>query len=146
MGHDIRRSGNHGQESDSAWKVLGSCIATQRQKQMTVVKIKFRDRLKLIWGTPRRLFLNVFRPGYVRSSLAKRSGECRRCGACCRLVRRCRYFHDDDGIPACRLYAGYRPPNCSKFPIDRRDLADRDLVSPIEPCGFLWAVENIAQK
>ncbi len=99
-------------------------------------------RLKLLWGTPRRLFWNVCRPGYVRVSLAQRSGACRRCGTCCRLVWRCRYYHEDDGLPACRLYAGYRPPNCSNFPLDTRDLADRDLVSPNQPCGFSWAREE----
>ena len=113
---------------------------------MSVTKTKLRLRLKLLWGTPRRLFWNVCRPGYVRASLAQRSGECRRCGACCWLVWRCRYFHDDDGIPSCRLYTRYRPPNCSKFPIDHRDLADRDLVSPNEPCGFSWARAKKGQK
>ncbi len=97
-----------------------------------------RVRLKLLWGTPRRLFLNVFRPGYVRASLAQRSGECRRCGACCQLVCRCIYFRDDGGIPSCKLYK-YRPPNCSNFPIDQRDIDDRDIISPNEPCGFSWA-------
>jgi len=54
-------------------------------------------------------------------------------------VWRCRYFFHDDGVPACRLYDRFRPANCSQFPIDRHDLADRDLVSPNEPCGFSWA-------
>jgi len=95
-------------------------------------------RLKLIWGTPRRLFWSVCRPGYVRASLARRSGECQRCGACCRLVWRCRYFSEKDGVPSCRLYTLYRPPNCRNFPIDHLDLADRDIISPHEPCGFSW--------
>jgi hypothetical protein len=96
-----------------------------------------RVRPRLLLGTARRLFLNVFRPGYVRASLARRLGECRRCGACCQLVCRCAFFRDDDGMPSCTLYA-IRPPNCSNFPIDPRDLADRDLVSPSIPCGFWW--------
>lgn len=103
------------------------------------VKTLFRVRWKLLWGTPRRLFWNVCRPGYVRASLAQRSGKCRRCGVCCRLVWRCRYFHYVDGIPSCRIYTRYRPSNCRNFPIDHRDLADRNLVSPNEPCGFSWA-------
>ena len=95
-------------------------------------------KLQLIWGTPRRLFLNVFRPGYVRANLANRLGECRRCGACCRLVVKCIYFFEDNGLPACRLYK-YRPPNCSNYPINCRDIADRDLVSPDTTCGYSWA-------
>jgi hypothetical protein len=33
---------------------------------MSVTKTKLLLRLKLLWGTPRRLFWNVCRPGYVR--------------------------------------------------------------------------------
>lgn len=99
----------------------------------------FRVWIKLVWGTPRRLFWNLCRPGYVRASLAQRLGKCRRCGVCCRLVWRCSCFFYDNGVPACRIYARFRPPNCSMFPIDHRDLADRDLVAPNEPCGYSWA-------
>lgn len=31
---------------------------------------------------------------------------------------------------------GTRPMNCRVFPIDERDLADRDLLHPEAPCGF----------
>jgi hypothetical protein len=103
-----------------------------------MTKIPWRKRLKLLLGTPRRLIWTVCRPDYVRASVAQRSGQCRRCGACCRLVWRCRFFYHDNGVPACKLYARYRPANCSQFPIDHRDLADRDLVSPHDPCGFSW--------
>ncbi len=106
---------------------------------MSHLKTIFGLRLKLIWGTPRRLIWSLCRPGYVRKSLARRSGECQRCGACCRLVWRCRFYHEDDGVPACKLYRFYRPPNCSNFPIDHHDIADRDIISPDEPCGFSWA-------
>ncbi len=96
----------------------------------------------LFLGTPRRFLWSVFRPGYVRASLARRRGACRRCGACCRLVWRCRYFFHDQGVPACRLYNRFRFPNCINFPIDRRDLADRDLVSPHTTCGYWWDSEE----
>ena len=105
---------------------------------MSFTKITFRVRLKLFCGSVRRLFVNVFRPGYVRASLAQRRGECRRCGACCQLVCRCCFFRDDDGIPSCAIYDRYRFPNCSSFPVDGHDLADRDLISPDIPCGFWW--------
>ncbi len=98
---------------------------------------RVRNKMILLWGTPRRLFWNVCRPGYVRASLAMRSGECRRCGACCRLFVRCIHFFEDNGLPACRLYK-HRPPNCSNFPIDPRDIADRDLIAPDSPCGYSW--------
>lgn len=96
-------------------------------------------RLRLLWGTPRRFYLNVFRPGYVRRSLAQRQGACRRCGACCQLVVKCRFLkRDQAGLPACRIYNICRTKNCSNFPINRRDLADRNLVAPHTPCGFSW--------
>lgn len=102
-------------------------------------KKRLSDTLRLMWGTPRRLFLNLFRPGYVRASLARRSGKCLRCGVCCRLVYRCLYFYTKDGLPACRLYNIVRPPNCTRFPITSADIADRDLLSPHKPCGYSFA-------
>ena len=109
--------------------------------KLSEIVLRGRTKCRLLWGTPRRLFLNVFRPGYVRASLARRSGECLRCGACCRLVVRCIYFFEENGLPACRLYK-LRLPNCSKFPLDCRDLADRDLIAPDKPCGYSWNGQN----
>lgn len=98
-------------------------------------------RLVLIRGVIRRLLLNLFRPGYVRASIARRQGDCRRCGVCCHLIaNRCGALHlFRDGHSTCRLYNVYRLPNCRTFPIDPRDLTDRDLVMPDEPCGFSWS-------
>ncbi|MCP3941325.1 MAG: hypothetical protein GY710_07565 [Desulfobacteraceae bacterium] len=93
---------------------------------------------RLAWGMTRRLFLNRFRPGYVRKSLSQRQGNCQRCGVCCQLVWRCHYFKNTDAGPSCGIYGRYRPPNCRIFPINSRDLADRDLVSQSVPCGFWW--------
>ncbi|MCL5271653.1 MAG: hypothetical protein M1457_14110 [bacterium] len=101
-------------------------------------KTTFRKRLRLLWGVQRRLLLNVCRPGYVRSSVAQRHGECRRCGTCCRLVLRCRYYREEDGVASCVLYNRFRPLNCVSFPIDHRDLADRDIIAPHIPCGYRW--------
>ena len=106
---------------------------------MSFLKKILSLRPKLLLGTPRRFLWSVCRPGYVRASLAKRQGECRRCGACCRLAWRCRYYYLDDGVPSCKIYNWFRFPNCINFPIDHRDLADRDLISPDTPCGYSWA-------
>ena len=113
---------------------------------MRFTKTSYRVQVKLLWGTYRRLFWNLCRPGYVRANLTQRTGKCRRCGACCRMVWQCRFFYEDGNGPSCKLYSRYRTPNCSKFPIDFRDLADRDLVSPNEPCGFSWARVEIYDK
>ncbi len=106
---------------------------------MSFTKTTFRVWLKQLGGSVRRLFMNVFRPGYVRASLALRHGECRRCGACCQLVCRCCFFRDDDDTPSCTIYDRFRFLNCSNFPIDDADIAARDLVSPDIPCGFWWS-------
>ena len=109
---------------------------------MSVTKPPLYVRLKLFWGIPRRLFLHVFRSGYVRARLSARRGECQRCGACCQMAWRCSFFHQPDGKPACKFYSRYRYPNCVNFPIDARDIADRDLVSPDKPCGYHWEREE----
>lgn len=99
-----------------------------------------RERLILMRGVTRRFFLNLFGRKYIRESLARRSGECKRCGVCCHLVaNKCGALHiHADGQSTCRLYSVYRLPNCCTFPIDPRDLADRDLVSPGTSCGYYW--------
>ena len=99
-----------------------------------------RVRLILLQGVARRFFLNLFCQGYVRKSLARRSGECKRCGVCCHLVaNKCGALHlHHDGPSTCRLYSVYRLPNCCTFPIDPRDLADRNRVAPDVPCGYSW--------
>jgi hypothetical protein len=99
-----------------------------------------RIRLRLLRGVARRFFLNVFCGSYVRRSLARRQGTCKRCGVCCHLVaNKCASLEIRSAEhSSCRLYTLYRLPNCCTFPIDPRDLADRDLVAPDTPCGYTW--------
>jgi len=99
-----------------------------------------RVRLLLLCGVLRRFFLNLCHRRYVRESLSRRAGECKRCGVCCHLVaNKCARLHiHPDGHSECRHYTVYRLPNCRTFPIDPRDLADRDLVAPDIPCGYFW--------
>ncbi|MBM4042945.1 MAG: hypothetical protein FJ290_31030 [Planctomycetes bacterium] len=95
------------------------------------------QRLKLLWGRPRRFWLNVVRPGYVRANLARRRGECRRCGACCQMGLYCRHLKYGAGdLSECVRYTKWRTGNCRNFPIDERDIAERDIVMPDRPCGF----------
>lgn len=37
-------------------------------------------------------------------------------------------------------------PNCVIFPIDHRDIADRNLVAPDIPCGYYWDEGKKEQK
>ena len=93
------------------------------------------QRVRLLWGKARRLYLGVFRRRYVRASLARRRGECARCGACCALGYRCPSLRSNGRDTECAVHK-LRPLNCRLFPIDERDLADRDLLCPDAPCGF----------
>lgn len=102
---------------------------------MKLPHLTWRLRVRLAWGKVRRFALGLLRPGYVRRSLERRSGECRRCGACCQLAYRCQFLRRTGDITECRFHR-FRPQNCRLFPIDERDLADRDLVAPERPCGY----------
>jgi len=99
--------------------------------------VSVAHRLLLLSGVMRRFFLYVFNKKYVEESSSKCKGECLRCGACCRLfVSECPYLtFDDDGKSSCSKYNATRMPNCVIFPIDSRDISERDIVSKI-PCGF----------
>jgi len=77
-------------------------------------RLTLGEWMQLRWGTYRRLYLNLFRPAYVRTRLTQRLGECQRCGACCQMLRRCVLLKNDQGLPACHLYL-YRTPNCSRI-------------------------------
>jgi hypothetical protein len=103
-------------------------------------KITLSARAKLILGGPRRYFLRLFNPDYVDTQLAKRAGECKRCGACCQMSWRCPHlYYDADKLACCRLYGRQRRQSwCVDFPIDERCLNDRELAGFIEPCGYGW--------
>ena len=91
----------------------------------------------LVWGKLRRTYLCFVRKDYVRQGHAHRHGECRRCGRCCFMLFSCPYYHLEDGLPACRIYET-RPRICRIFPIDERDLRERDLVANNIPCGYFF--------
>jgi hypothetical protein len=102
-------------------------------------KITIGNRLVLWFGVLRRFFLYVFNRKYVEQGIAKRKGNCARCGACCTLITgNCVYLSfDSDGKSLCRNYNAFRMPNCRIFPIDNNDIKDRDIVSK-KPCGFYF--------
>lgn len=96
-----------------------------------------RTRLLMWWGKVRRFYLGLFRRGYVRRQIENRQGQCRRCGVCCLLGMPCAFLKNHQPITECRIHTA-RPMNCRIFPIDERDLADRDLLAPDLPCGFYF--------
>ena len=100
--------------------------------------LTLRQRAILGWGRLRRIYLALLRPGYVRASLARRTGQCDRSGACCHLMVTCPLLIERPLPVRCGVH-NHKPPICNLFPIDERDLRDRDIVSPGVPCGYSFA-------
>jgi len=99
----------------------------------------FATRLRLLSGKIRRWYLCRFRPGYVRRQIARRRGECRKCGSCCALGYRCVFLN---GANLCRIYdSRWRFITCVKFPIDERDIRDVRLAAGVD-CGFYFAEDE----
>ncbi len=82
------------------------------------------------------------RPQQVEEDMGRRRGQCNRCGASCKLLFRCPAFDDSDGSPKCLIYND-RPGVCGLFPIDERDIAERNLVNPGSPCGYTFVKERL---
>jgi hypothetical protein len=102
---------------------------------MSPPRLGVSKQLRLWWGKARRLYLGVFRQSYIRTQLTRRQGDCRRCGACCQMGIHCWFLKNHQPVTECKHHTK-RPRNCRIFPIDERDLRDRDLVAPDVPCGF----------
>jgi hypothetical protein len=101
--------------------------------------VPLRIRAALVKGVVRRWLLNHFRKGYVRTQVASRKGECLRCSVCCQLSLPCPALAwGGDEYSQCRIYQYHRLSNCRTFPIDTRDIADRNLLSPETRCGYHW--------
>jgi hypothetical protein len=88
------------------------------------------------FGKFRRLYFIHFRRRRLDEVLlARRGGACRQCGACCQLGYVC--YHYDPERRGCRVYS-HRPTICRVFPIDEKDLIERDAVMPGTRCGFTF--------
>ncbi len=96
-----------------------------------------------IRGKIRRFVLAHTRSGraYIAQWEKKRRGECARCGACCRLAHRCVFLRMENGLAVCTIHA-HRPANCRIFPVDLRDIGDRDAILPDRPCGYSFPADK----
>lgn len=62
--------------------------------------------------------------------LARREGECNRCGACCKILFRCPFLATDaEGQYTCRIYK-YRFDQCRMYPLQARDMLE------VEECSY----------
>lgn len=65
--------------------------------------------------------------------LARRQGDCNRCGACCKIVFRCPFLGtDEQGQYTCRIYEK-RFAQCRLFPLHAKDLLE------VPECSFTFA-------
>ncbi len=70
--------------------------------------------------------------------LARRQGECDRCGDCCKILFRCPFLTQDaDGNSLCRIYE-YRFTQCRHYPIQPRDLTE------VSRCSYTFAHADAA--
>jgi hypothetical protein len=127
-------------------------MSTQSQPVQEHVTVK-RHRvgplvfIRLLWGKLRRWYLINYRPEYVEKAHKLRRGACAHCGGCCQIVFVCPLLRKDHstGVPGCTIYP-WRPLNCSTFPIDQRDIRDRNLSSPDRQCGYRFLTEEEAAQ
>ena len=79
------------------------------------------------------------------SSTLTSLGACNRTGACCHLMFTCPLL-DQRTVPVrCSIHE-VKPRVCNLFPIDERDLRDRDIIAPDTPCGFSFVSAEEARR
>ena len=100
--------------------------------------LSLTQKMILGWGKVRRFWYGIFCRDYIVRASERRSGECRRCGASCKLMIYCPSLNECVDPNECVRHTT-RPKNCRIFPVDEADLRDRDLVMPDQPCGFAFA-------
>ena len=93
---------------------------------------KARFRALQIRGKIRRFIRSNV---YTRDNdqlLAKRRGECTRCGACCKILLKCPFLQETDGEFSCEIY-GEHFAQCRVFPLVPQDLREIE-----EDCGYYF--------
>jgi len=68
--------------------------------------------------------------------LAKRHGECNRCGACCKILFKCPFLGTDaEGQYTCRIY-DKRFAQCRMYPLHAADLLELE-----QQCSYTFETE-----
>lgn len=77
-----------------------------------------------VGGKVRRFLQANLEKKETAEQLARRQGDCNRCGACCKILFRCPFLgEEEDGRYFCKVY-DQRPSQCRLFPISQRDLRE----------------------
>jgi uncharacterized protein len=75
-------------------------------------------------GKARRFVQATFTGQDANALLARRHGECNRCGACCKILFQCPFLGTDaEGQYTCRIYQ-LRFSQCRLYPLHAADLAE----------------------
>jgi hypothetical protein len=101
----------------------------------------FVNHAVLVWGKVRRMWFIYLNPGKTKVMLSRREGECARCGACCKINFDCPALVNHGEAPSCWLY-DRRSNVCRYFPIDERDIKDRNRIMPHIQCGYKFNGHN----
>ncbi|MFA4986203.1 MAG: hypothetical protein WC712_06435 [Candidatus Brocadiia bacterium] len=103
--------------------------------------VSLRKRMKLANGKARR-FMSAMLARDILSDLRDlRKGRCIRCGTCCQLLYECpNLSYDERGDAVCKIHES-KPLICDLFPCTPKDLTDRDIVNPLQKCGYSFASE-----
>jgi len=87
-----------------------------------------RNFFKIINALQRRI-ISVIDKNYTKKKLAKRKGECKKCGKCC---ENCKFLNKKTNL--CKIYDN-RPWNCHKdFPLTKLD----QKIWGIKNCGYYF--------
>ena len=100
---------------------------------------RFQFRTRQAAGKVRRFIRANIYTEENETLLAKRDGECTRCGACCKILFKCPFLIEQHSIEAgtnliytCGIY-GEHFNQCRIFPLAPQDLEEID-----EPCGYTF--------
>lgn len=75
-------------------------------------------------GKARRFAQATFAHQDTDALLARRQGECNRCGACCKILFKCPFLGTDaEGQYTCRIYQ-HRFSQCRLYPLHAADLGE----------------------
>ena len=104
---------------------------------MQLSRIQFRA--KQAAGKVRRFVQANIYTSENEKLLARREGECTRCGACCKILFKCPFLIEEAGKESgaavsykCGIY-GQHFNQCRIYP-----LVPRDLEEVEEPCGYTF--------
>jgi hypothetical protein len=83
-------------------------------------------------GKVRRFYQAKILKQDTESLLARRQGECNRCGACCKILFRCPFLGTDaEGQYTCQIYEK-RFAQCRLYPLHARDLLE------VKECSYTF--------